>query len=78
MVDLPLNFGISYTFNVEDLVPYKCTFDTPSDLFVNESTQDPLSESPPLPPLLSKLSYAAENINSSLDDQIVSIRDGGT
>jgi len=33
---------------------------------------------PSLPLLPSKLSYAAENINSSLDDQIVSIRDGGT
>ena len=32
----------------------------------------------PLPPLPPKLSYAIENIDSILDDQIVSTRDGGT
>jgi len=74
VVDLPLDFGISCTFNVEDLVPYRGTFDTPSDPFVDEPSQDLLSESPPLPP---KLSYATENIDSILDDQIVSTRDGG-
>ena len=36
VVDLPPNFGISYTFNVEDLFPYRGTFDTPSDPFVDE------------------------------------------
>ena len=78
VVDLPSDFGISCTFNVEDLVPYRGTFDTPSDPFVDAPSQDPLSESPPLPPLPPKLSYATENIDSILDDQIVSIRDGGT
>jgi len=53
------------------------TFDTPSDPFMDEPTQD-LHESPPLPPLSPKLSYAAENIDSILDDKIVSTRDGGT
>jgi len=36
MVDLLPDFGIGCTFNVEDLVPYRDTFDTPSDPFVNE------------------------------------------
>ena len=78
VVDLPLDFGISCTFNVEDLVPYRSTFDTPSDPFVDEPSQDLLSESPPLPSLPSKLSYATKNIDSILDDQIISTRDGGT
>ena len=75
MVDLPPDFGISCTFNVEDLVPYRGTFDTLSDPFMDEPSQD-LSESP-LPPLPPKLSYTIENIDSILDDQIVSTRDGG-
>jgi len=78
VVDLPPNFGISCIFNVENLVPYRDTFDTPSDPFVDEPTQDILREIPPLPPLPPKLSYAAENIDSILNDQIVTIRDGGT
>jgi len=77
-VDLPSNFSISSTFNVKDLVPYRDTFDTPSDPFVDKPTQDPLSLSPQLLPLPPKLPYAAENINSILDDQIGSTRDGGT
>jgi len=40
--------------------------------------QDLLSESPPLPPLPLKVPYAAENIDSILNDQIVSIRGEGT
>jgi len=76
VVDLPSDFRISCTFNVEDLVPYRGTFDTSSDPFVDEPTLD-LSESPPLPPLPPKLPHATKNIESILDDQIVSIRDGG-
>ena len=45
VVDLSSNFGISYTFNVEDVVPYTCTFDIP-DPFVDEPTQNILPESP--------------------------------
>ena len=78
MVYLPPNFGISCTFNVENLIPYRGTFDTPTDIFMDEPTQDPLSESPPLPLLPLKLLYAAEHTDSTLDDQIVSTRDGET
>ena len=46
VVDLPPDFGISCTFNVEDLVPYRGTFDTPSDPFVDEPSQDLPTESP--------------------------------
>ena len=78
VVDLPPDFGISCTFNVEDLVPYRGTFDTASDLFVDEPSQDLISESSLLPPLSSKLSYATKNIDSILDDQVISTRDGRT
>ena len=43
---------------------------------MNEPSQD-LSKSLPLPPLPPKLSYAIENIDSILNDQIVSTRDQG-
>ena len=36
VVDLSQDFDISCTFNVKDLVPYRGTFDTPSDPFVDE------------------------------------------
>jgi len=75
-VDLSPNFSISCTFNVEDLVPYKGTFDT---LLIHSWMSLPKTFlRAPLPPLPPKLSYAAENINSILDDQIVSTRDKGT
>ena len=46
VVDLLSDFGISCTFNVEDLVLCRCTSDTPSGSFMDEPTQDILSESP--------------------------------
>jgi len=64
----PSNFGISCTFNVEDLVAYRGTFDTPSDPFVDEPTRDFFSGSPALTPLPPKLPYITENIDSILDD----------
>jgi len=59
------------------MVPYNGTFDTPYP-FMNEPTHDIPSESPSLPRLPPKLSYTVENIDSILDDQIVSTRDRGT
>ena len=70
MVDLSPDFGISCTFNAEDLVPYRCIFATPSDSFMDEPTQDLLSESSPLLSLPPKLPHATENIDSILDNQI--------
>ena len=46
VVDLLSDFGISCTFNVKNLVPYRGTFDTPSDSFMDEPIHDFLSESP--------------------------------
>ena len=46
VVDLPPDFSISCSFNVENLVPYRGIFDTPSDSFVDEPSQDLLSKSP--------------------------------
>ena len=43
-----------------------------------DETLDLPSENPPLPPLSPKLSHAEENIDSILDDHIISTRDVGT
>ena len=42
----PTDFDIICTFNIEDLVPYRGSFDTSSNLFMDEPTHDVLSESP--------------------------------
>jgi len=77
-LDLPLSFGISCTFNVEDLVPYIEVILIP--LLIHSSLILPRTFflRAPLPPLPLKLPYAAENIDFILDDQIVSTGDGGT
>jgi len=46
MVGLSLDFSISCTFNVDDLVSYRGLLIPPSDPFWDEHTQDLLSESP--------------------------------
>ena len=76
-MNVPPDFCISCTFNVENLVSYRGDFDTPNP-FMDEPTHDIPSESPQLPPLFLKLSHAVENINFILDDKIVFSRDGGT
>ena len=74
MVELPPDFCGSCIFNV-DLIPSRGTLDTHFIPLMDEPTQDLPSESHSLPALPPKLSHAAENINSILDDQIVSTRD---
>ena len=66
-VDLPSDFCISYTFNVEHLVPYRGTFDTFSDPFMDEPTHDLLSEAPTTS-TSSKIIPCSKNIDSILND----------
>ena len=77
-MDLPPDFCGNCTFNVDDLIPCRDTLDTYLNPFMDEPTHNLLSESPPLSPLSTKLFYATENTDSSLVDQIVSSRAGGT
>ena len=76
VIDLPHDYDISFSFNIEDLVAYKSPtsiLDTPFD----ESLLDPIDV--PIPtPLPLNLPYAhKESIDAILDEQIVSTRYGG-
>jgi hypothetical protein len=76
LLDLPLDYGISFTFNIEDLVVFKGTAVIPDTPF-DEPLPDPVDIPLPIPAPLN-LPYARkEHIDAILDEQIVSTRDGG-
>jgi hypothetical protein len=76
VLELPSDYDISSTFNIEDLVAFKGTTaipDAPFDDPLPDLVDIPLSIATPL-----NLSYTRkEHIDIILDEQIVSTRDGG-
>jgi len=78
IVDLPSDFGISPSFNIEDLIAYKEPNFSPDNPLLDKPSYEPISERPLLPPLPQiHLTHMAEQIDEIIDDQIVSNRDGG-
>uniref|UniRef100_A0A2N9E2R4 Integrase catalytic domain-containing protein n=1 Tax=Fagus sylvatica TaxID=28930 RepID=A0A2N9E2R4_FAGSY len=76
LLDLPPDYGISFTFKIEDLISFKGTAVIPNTPF-DEPLPDPIDIPFPIPTPLN-LPYARkEHINAILDEQIVSTRDGG-
>ena len=76
VINLPHDYGISSSFNIEDLVAYKSPTVIPDTLF-DEPLLDPI-DAPILTPLPLNLPYAyKESIDAILDEQIVSTKDGG-
>ena len=76
VIDLPHNYGINSSFNIEDLVGYKSSTAIPDTPF-DEPLFD-LIDAPIPTPLPLNLPYARkESIDAILDEQIVSTRDGG-
>ena len=76
VIDLPHDYGISSSFNIEYLVAYKSPTAIPDTPF-DESLPNPIDA--PIPTCLPlNLPYAhKESIDAILDEQIVSTRDGG-
>ena len=76
VIDLPHDYGINFSFNIEDLVAYKSPIVIPDNLF-DKPLLDPINA--PIPsPLPLNLPYAhKESVDAILDEQIVSTGDGG-
>ena len=72
LLDLPNDMDISHVFNVEDLLPYRGTFE-PSTLPSSVST----SEASKGTPIVSSLQYYKEMVDIIPDDKFVTSKDGG-
>ena len=73
VIDLPYDYGISSSFNIEDLVAYKSPTAIP-DIPFDEPLLGPIDAPTPLP---LNLPYAHKKSNDAiLDERIVSTRDG--
>jgi len=74
-IDLLRDYGISCTFNINDLVNYKSFgFSSLND----KSSHMPFSESFSLSPLLNTHPITAEKVDKILEDETITTKSGGT
>ena len=72
LLDLPNDMDISPVFNIEDLLPYRGTFE-PSTLSFSVST----GEASKCAPIVPSLQYSKEMVDIITDDEFVTFRDDG-
>ena len=72
LLDLPNDMDINPVFNVEDLLPYRGTFE-PSTLPSSLSAGEASKGAPTMP----SLQFSKEMMDTILDDEFVTSRDGG-
>jgi hypothetical protein len=75
VLDLPHNFGISSTFNIEDLIAYHKPLPIPTDPFeipLNSPPDDPIETFIPF----TLTSAQKDNIDVILDEQVIFNRNG--
>ena len=72
LLDLPNDMDISLVFNVDDLLPYRGTFE-PSTLPSSVSAGEASKGAPTRP----SLQFSKETLDTILDDEFVTSRDGG-
>ncbi|KAI0519396.1 hypothetical protein KFK09_006842 [Dendrobium nobile] len=78
IVDLPADFNINPSFNIEDLVAYEGHDFNPQNPLSKQPCVNPPCEIPNLPPLpnIPKCPIA-EQVEAVLSDEIISTREGG-
>uniref|UniRef100_A0A2N9IG07 RNA-directed DNA polymerase n=1 Tax=Fagus sylvatica TaxID=28930 RepID=A0A2N9IG07_FAGSY len=75
VIELPPDYGISSTFNIEDLIAYKGPATIPDDPFTEPSPTPTISpDFDPIPPNIPPTHK--ESIDAILDEQVVFTRDG--
>ena len=72
LMDLPNDMDISPVFNVEDLLPYRGTFE-PSTLPSSVSAGETRKGAPTIP----SLQFSKKTVDTIFDDEFVTSRDGG-
>ena len=72
LLDLPNDMDISPVFNVENLLPYRGTFES-STLSSSVSVGEASKGAPTMP----SLQFSKETVDTLLDDEFVTSRDGG-
>jgi len=75
IIDLPIDFGVSSTFNIYYLVDYKCFINIIP--LVDEFSHESIFESPFLSPLSDILSYTICQVDKFLNDKIITTQVGG-
>ena len=78
LLEIPSDWGISPTFNVEDLVQYYGSTSMPSNPFERPSESEPNPESPPSQniPIQPHIPACHEHIDQILDEQVTFMRRG--
>ena len=71
IINLHIDFEISPTFNIENLVDYMSHNFNPSNPLVDEPYPEPFFERPPLPSLPNINPNTTEKIDKILNDEII-------
>jgi len=69
-----IDFGISFIFNIEDLMDYKDFDFNPNNFLIDEPSHELIFERPSLPLISNSLSNTVNQIDKILDDEIIVAR----